>query len=170
MGTRATTLRTRLAERARRNSPAKRVDELPLNGRDFSAVVAVSKRGTMTDVNGPDEFHPAVCHQRTSAALRAVFAMDGADVSDPEMGGSTFTNFDGGRDFRNYSQASGPGCRRTSGRGAAGFYPILWTRSGKKTVFTDHFFEFLRNSRSRWRGNYFDHPSIGGAGQNSSIP
>src|SRR6202521_5011055 len=69
-----------------------KVNELPLNGRDFSTLLLLAA-GTMTDVNGQTNFTQqfAINGQR---GVEAVFAMDGADVSDPEMGGSTFTNFD----------------------------------------------------------------------------
>src|SRR3984957_3112138 len=68
------------------------VSELPLNGRDFSTLLLLAA-GTMTDGNGQTNFAQqfAINGQR---GVEAVFAMDGADVSDPEMGGSTFTNFD----------------------------------------------------------------------------
>jgi len=51
----------------------------------------------MTDVNGQTNFTQqfAINGQR---GVEAVFAMDGADVSDPEMGGSTFHEFRRGRD------------------------------------------------------------------------
>src|SRR5260370_27506816 len=71
---------------------SQRVNELPLNGRDFSTLLLLAA-GTMTDVNGQTNFTQqfAINGQR---GVEAVFAMDGADVSDPEMGGSTFTHFD----------------------------------------------------------------------------
>src|SRR6266481_3237911 len=71
---------------------SQKVNELPLNGRDFSTLLLLAA-GTMTDVNGQTNFTQqfAINGQR---GVEAVFAMDGADVSDPEMGGSTFTNFD----------------------------------------------------------------------------
>jgi Carboxypeptidase regulatory-like domain len=70
---------------------SQKVNELPLNGRDFSTLLLLAA-GTMTDVNGQTNFTQqfAINGQR---GVEAVFAMDGADVSDPEMGGSTFTNF-----------------------------------------------------------------------------
>ena len=71
---------------------SQKVNELPLNGRDFSTLLLLAA-GTMTDVNGQTNFTQqfAINGQR---GVEAVFAMDGADMSDPEMGGSTFTNFD----------------------------------------------------------------------------
>ena len=70
---------------------SEKVNELPLNGRDFSTLLLLAA-GTMTDANGATNFTQqfAINGQR---GVEAVFAMDGADISDPEMGGSTFTNF-----------------------------------------------------------------------------
>ncbi len=92
--------------------------------------------------------------------VEAVFAMDGADVSDPEMGGSTFTNFD--VDAIQELQSSSGWMPADIGRGAAGFTNIV-TRSGK-SGFHGSFFEFLRNSALDAR-NYFDHPSIADPGR-----
>ncbi|MGB8911742.1 MAG: carboxypeptidase-like regulatory domain-containing protein, partial [Candidatus Sulfotelmatobacter sp.] len=70
---------------------SQKVNELPLNGRDFSTLLLLAA-GTMTDVNGQTNFTQqfAINGQR---GVEATFAMDGADISDPEMGGSTFSNF-----------------------------------------------------------------------------
>ncbi len=67
------------------------VSELPLNKRDFSTLLLLAA-GTMTDANGATNFTAqfAINGQR---GVEATFAMDGADISDPEMGGSTFSNF-----------------------------------------------------------------------------
>ena len=134
------------------------VSELPLNGRDFSTLLLLAA-GTMTDVNGQTNFTQqfAINGQR---GVEAVFAMDGADVSDPEMGGSTFTNFN--VDAIQELQSSSGWMPADIGRGAAGFTNIL-TRSGK-SGFHGSFFEFLRNSALDAR-NYFDHPSIADPGR-----
>ena len=65
------------------------VSELPLNKRDFSPLLLLAA-GTMTDANGATNFTAqfAINGQR---GVEATFAMDGADISDPEMGGSTFS-------------------------------------------------------------------------------
>jgi hypothetical protein len=70
---------------------SKAVSELPLNKRDFSQLLLLAA-GTMTDTNGAANFTQqfTINGQRGTAA---VFAMDGADSSDPEMGGATFSNF-----------------------------------------------------------------------------
>ncbi len=137
---------------------SQKVNELPLNGRDFSTLLLLAA-GTMTDVNGQTNFTQqfAINGQR---GVEAVFAMDGADVSDPEMGGSTFTNFD--VDAIQELQSSSGWMPADIGRGAAGFTNIV-TRSGK-SGFHGSFFEFLRNSALDAR-NYFDHPSIADPGR-----
>ena len=137
---------------------SQKVIELPLNGRDFSALLLLAA-GTMTDVNGQTNFTQqfAINGQR---GVEAVFAMDGADISDPEMGGSTFTNFD--VDAIQELQSSSGWMPADVGRGAAGFTNIV-TRSGK-SGFHGSFFEFLRNSALDAR-NYFDHPSIADPGR-----
>src|SRR3954470_3913649 len=137
---------------------SEKVNELPLNGRDFSTLLLLAA-GTMTDVNGQTNFTQqfAINGQR---GVEAVFAMDGADVSDPEMGGSTFTNFN--VDAIQELQSSSGSMPADTGRGAAGFTNIV-TRSGKNG-FHGSFFEFLRNSALDAR-NYFDHPSIAEPGR-----
>src|ERR1700745_2048019 len=119
---------------------SQKVNELPLNGRDFSTLLLLAA-GTMTDVNGQTNFTQqfAINGQR---GVEAVFAMDGADVSDPEMGGSTFTNFD--VDAIQELQSSSGWMPADIGRGAAGFTNIV-TRSGK-SGFSGSFFEFVRTS------------------------
>ena len=134
------------------------VSQLPLNGRDFSTLLLLAA-GTMTDVNGATNFTQqfAINGQR---GVEAVFAMDGVDISDPEMGGSTFTNFN--VDAIQELQSSSGWMPAEIGRGAAGFTNIV-TRSGS-SGFHGSFFEFLRNSALDAR-NYFDHPSIADPGR-----
>src|SRR5450631_2271121 len=131
---------------------SQKVNELPLNGRDFSALLLLAA-GTMTDVNGQTNFTQqfAINGQR---GVEAVFAMDGADVSDPEMGGSTFTNFN--VDAIQELQSSSGWMPAEIGRGASGFTNIV-TRSGSGG-FHGSLFEFVRNSVLDAR-NYFDHPT-----------
>src|SRR5579875_1115304 len=70
---------------------SKQVSSLPLNERDFSKLLLLAA-GTMTDTNGSANFTQqfAVNGQRATAT---VFAIDGIDTTDPEMGGATFPNF-----------------------------------------------------------------------------
>jgi hypothetical protein len=126
------------------------VSELPLNTRDFSHLLLLAA-GTMTDANGATNFTQqfAINGQR---GVEATFAMDGADISDPEMGGSTFSNFN--VDAVEEIQSSSGWMPAEVGRGAAGFTNIV-TRSGS-SGFHGSFFEFVRNSVFDAR-NYFDH-------------
>jgi hypothetical protein len=128
------------------------VSELPLNKRDFSQLLLLAA-GTMTDTNGATNFTQqfAINGQR---GVEAVFAMDGADISDPEMGGSTFSNFN--VDAVQEIRSSSGWMPAEIGRGAAGFTDII-TRSGS-SGFHGSVFEFVRNSSFDAR-NYFDHAS-----------
>jgi hypothetical protein len=126
------------------------VSELPLNKRDFSTLLLLAA-GTMTDANGATNFTQqfAINGQR---GVEATFAMDGADISDPEMGGSTFSNFN--VDAVESIASSSGWMPAEIGRGAAGFTNII-TRSGA-SGFHGSVFEFVRNSAFDAR-NYFDH-------------
>jgi hypothetical protein len=128
------------------------VSELPLNKRDFSTLLLLAA-GTMTDANGATNFTAqfAINGQR---GVEATFAMDAADVSDPEMGGATFSNFN--VDAVESIDSSSGWLPAEIGRGAAGFTNIH-TRSGA-SGFHGSFFEFVRNSSFDAR-NYFDHPT-----------
>ena len=128
------------------------VSELPLNKRDFSALLLLAA-GTMTDTNGATNFTQqfAINGQR---GVEATFAMDGADISDPEMGGSTFSNFN--VDAVQEIQSMSGWMSAEVGRGASGFTNII-TRSGA-AGFHGSIFEFVRNSAFDAR-NYFDHPT-----------
>ena len=125
---------------------------LPLNGRDFTTLLLLAA-GTMTDVNGTTNFTQqfAINGQR---GVEATFAMDGADISDPEMGGSIMPNFN--VDAIQELQSSSGWMPADIGRGASGFTNIV-TRSGQ-SGFHGSFFEFVRNSAFDAR-NYFDHPT-----------
>jgi len=129
------------------------VSELPLNKRDFSSPLLLAA-GTMTDSNGATNFTAqfAINGQR---GVEATFAMDGADISDPEMGGATFSNFN--VDAVEGIDSSTGWMPADIGRGAAGFTNIH-TRSGA-SGFHGSFFEFVRNSAFDAR-NYFDHATV----------
>ena len=101
------------------------VSSLPLNKRDFSQLLLLAA-GTMTDANGATNFTQqfAINGQR---GVEATFAMDGADTSDPEMGGADFSNFN--VDAVEEIRSSSGWMPAEIGRGAAGFTNIH-TRSG----------------------------------------
>jgi hypothetical protein len=128
------------------------VSSLPLNERDFSKLLLLAA-GTMTDANGAANFTQqfTVNGQRGSAS---VFAMDGADTSDPEMGGATFANFN--VDAIQEVQSSSGVMPAEIGHGAAGYTNVV-TKSGTNQIHGS-VFEFVRNAAFDAR-NFFDHPS-----------
>ncbi|MFC5861514.1 carboxypeptidase regulatory-like domain-containing protein [Acidicapsa dinghuensis] len=126
------------------------VSSLPLNKRDFSQLLLLAA-GTMTDANGATNFTQqfAINGQR---GAEATFAMDGGTTTDPEMGGSTFSNFN--VDAVEEIQSSSGWMPAEIGFGASGFTDIH-TRSGS-SGFHGSVFEFVRNSAFDAR-NFFDH-------------
>lgn len=131
------------------------VSSLPLNSRDFSKLLLLAA-GTMTDANGAANFTQqfAVNGQRGTTT---VFAMDGADTTDPEMGGATFSNFN--VDAIQEVQSSSGVMLPEIGHGAAGYTNVV-TRSGTNSIHGS-LFEFFRNAALDAR-NYFDHIEVGG--------
>ena len=131
---------------------SKAVSEIPLNKRDFSQLLLLAA-GTAADSSGASNFTQqfAINGQR---GVEAVFALDGADSSDPELGGGTFTNFnvDAVLELQSLSGVM----PAEIGRSASGFTNIV-TRSGADAIHGS-VFEFLRNSSLDAR-NYFDHSS-----------
>jgi hypothetical protein len=129
------------------------VSSLPLNARDFSKLLLLAA-GTMTDANGAANFTQqfAVNGQRGTAT---VFALDGFDTTDPEMGGATFSNFnvDAIQEVQSNTGVMSP----EIGHGAASFTNVV-TKSGTNQVHGS-FFEFARNAAFDAR-NYFDHKSV----------
>src|SRR5438309_568694 len=128
------------------------VSSLPLNERDFSKLLLLAA-GTMTDTNGAANFTQqfAVNGQRGSSA---VFAIDGADTTDPELGGATFSNFN--VDAIQEVQSSSVVMPADTGHGASGFTNVV-TKSGSDQVHGS-LFEFVRNASFDAR-NFFDHKS-----------
>jgi hypothetical protein len=129
------------------------VSSLPLNSRDFSKLLLLAA-GTMTDANGAANFTQqfAVNGQRGTAT---VFAIDGADTTDPEMGGATFSNFN--VDAIQEVQSNSGVLPAEIGHGGASFTNVV-TRSGTKDLHGS-VFEFVRNAALDAR-NYFDHVGL----------
>ena len=129
---------------------SEQVSTLPLNARDFSKLLLLAA-GTMTDTNGAANFTQqfAVNGQRGSTAI---FAIDGADTTDPEMGGATFPNFN--VDAIQEVQASSGVMPAEIGHGAAGYTNVV-SKSGTDQIHGSAF-EFVRNAAFDAR-NYFDH-------------
>ncbi len=129
------------------------VSSLPLNARDFSKLLLLAA-GTMTDSNGAANFTQqfAVNGQRGAAT---VFALDGFDTTDPELGGATFSNFN--VDAIQEVQGNSGVMPAEIGHGAASFTNVV-TKSGVNQVHGS-VFEFVRNAAFDAR-NYFDHKSV----------
>ena len=131
---------------------SRRVSGIPLNKRDFSQLLLLAA-GTQTDTNGAANFTQqfAVNGQRGTAA---VFAMDGIDTTDPEMGGASFSNFnvDAIQEIRSSSGVM----PAETGHGAASFTDVI-TKSGSDEVH-GAIFEFVRNATFDAR-NFFDRRS-----------
>ncbi|MGC0775159.1 MAG: TonB-dependent receptor, partial [Candidatus Acidiferrum sp.] len=129
------------------------VSSLPLNERDFSKLLLLAA-GTMTDSNGAANFTQqfSVNGMRGTAS---VFAMDGADTSDPELGGATFANFN--VDAIQEVQSSSGVMPAEIGHGAAGFTNVI-TKSGTGQIHGS-VFEFVRNAAFDAK-NFFDHASV----------
>ena len=134
------------------NLSSEKVSGLPLNARDFSKLLLLAA-GTMTDSNGAANFTQqfAMNGQRGSAT---VFALDGFDTTDPELGGATFSNFN--VDAIQEVQSSAGLLPAEMGHGAASFTNVL-TKSGVNQVHGS-VFEFVRNAAFD-ATNYFDHKS-----------
>jgi hypothetical protein len=126
------------------------VSSLPLNVRDFSKLLLLAA-GTMTDANGAANFTQqfAVNGQR---GVATVFATDGFDTTDPEMGGATFSNFN--VDAIQEVEGNSGVLPAEIGHGAASFTNVV-TKSGVNQVHGS-LFEFLRNAAFDAR-NYFDY-------------
>ena len=138
------------------------VSSLPLNVRDFSKLLLLAA-GTMTDANGAANFTQqfAVNGQR---GVATVFATDGFDTTDPEMGGATFSNFN--VDAIQEVQANSGVMPAEIGHGAASFTNVV-TKSGVNQIHGS-VFEFLRNAAFDAR-NYFDYKDPDGPPAHSSI-
>lgn len=137
---------------------SRQVSELPLNKRDFSQLLLLAA-GTMTDTNGAANFTQqfAINGQRATTAM---FAMDGIDVTDPELGGATLANFnvDAIEEVRADSGVLPP----ELGRGAAGFTNVI-SKAGGAGVHGS-VFEFLRNAALDAR-NFFDRRTLASPGR-----
>ena len=125
------------------------VSSLPLNARDFSKLLLLAA-GTMTDANGAANFTQqfAVNGQR---GVTTVFAIDGFDTTDPEMGGAIFSNYN--VDAIQEVESSSGVLPAEIGHGAASYTNVV-TKSGVNQIHGS-VFEFLRNASLDAR-NYFD--------------
>src|SRR5205814_3234314 len=107
--------------------------------RDFSKLLLLAA-GTMTDANGAANFTQqfAVNGQR---GVTTIFAMDGFDTTDPEMGGATFSNFN--VDAIQEVQSNSGVMPAEVGHGAASYTHVV-TKSGVNQIHGS-MFDVLRN-------------------------
>ena len=142
----------------RQTLSSKEVSSLPLNKRDFSQLLLLAG-GTQTDTNGSSNFTQqfAVNGQRGTTA---VFSMDGIFISDPEMGGSTFSNFnvEAIQEIRSISGV----LPAEVGAGAASYTDVI-TKSGGSNLH-GALFSFVRNAAFDAR-NFFDRRSLAQPGR-----
>src|SRR5213082_1080787 len=131
------------------------VSSLPRNARDFSKLLLLAA-GTMTDANGAANFTQqfAVNGQR---GVTTIFAMEGFDTTDPEMGGATFSNFN--VDAIQEVESNSGVLPAEVGHGAASYTNVI-SKSGVNGIHGS-VFEFLRNASLDAR-NYFDHTDPSG--------
>ncbi|MEO8659923.1 MAG: TonB-dependent receptor [Bryobacteraceae bacterium] len=134
------------------------VSALPLNKRDFSQLLLLAT-GTQTDSNGAANFTQqfTMNGQRGTAT---VFAMDGADTTDPELGGATFSNFN--VDAIEEIKSSSGVLPADIGHGAAGFTEVI-SKTGTNDLHGS-LFEFVRNAAFDAR-NFFDRRSTAEPGR-----
>jgi hypothetical protein len=129
-----------------------------LNKRYFSQLLLLAA-GTMTDTNGSANFTQQIS-VNGQRGVTAIFAMDGVDTTDPELGGATFTNFnvDAVQEIQSLSGVIPP----EIGHGAAGFTNIK-TKAGT-SLLHGSVFEFARNSDFDAR-NFFDERTLANPGR-----
>ena len=133
------------------------VSAIPLNKRDFSQLLLLAA-GTMTDANGQTNFTQqfAINGQR---GVEAVFAMDGADTSDPEMGGQPSATITSTPSKRSARPPVGCPLRLAAAQRASQTSP----HAQAAAAFTVQSLSSYATQRST--RNYFDHPSIAEPGR-----
>jgi hypothetical protein len=128
------------------------VSDLPLEQRDSSSLLLLTGGATTAAATGNNFTQQYSIHGQLGT--EAVFALDGAATTDPELGGGTITDFNVDA-IQRIDTFSGV-MPASLGEGAAGYTDVI-TKSGTDQ---EHgvYFEFLRNSALDAR-NYFDHPT-----------
>lgn len=136
------------------------VSSLPLEQRNSSAVLLLAAGTTTTTGSGGNFTQQYSIHGQQGK--RAVFALDGADTTDPELGGATISDFN--VDAISSIDAVSGVLPASIGEGAAGYTNVVSQSGGNELHGVA--FEFLRNSIFDSR-NYFD---VGPPQDPSKIP
>lgn len=131
------------------NVGSQQVSNLPLEQRDSSKLLLLAAGTTTTGGTGGNFTQQYSIHGQKGTT--AVFALDGADTTDPELGGATISDFNVDA-IQRIDSVSGV-MPASAGEGAAGYTNII-SKSGSDQVHGVAF-EFLRNSALDAR-NYFD--------------
>lgn len=137
---------------------AHQVASLPLEERDSSKLLLLAAGTTTASGTGGNFTQQYSVHGQRGEA--SVFALDGADTTDPELGGATISDFNVDA-IRSINSLSGV-LPASVGEGAAGYVNVI-TKSGTKQFHGD-LFEFLRNSAFDAR-NFFDRQSATAPGR-----
>ncbi len=153
-------LQTAAANDSAQQQVKKRADvsDLPLEQRDSSSLLRLSAGTTAAATSGGNFTQQYSIHGQPGT--EAVFALDGGDTTDPELGGGTITDFNVDA-IQRIDTFSGV-MPASLGEGAAGTTEVI-TKSGTDQLH-GVFFEFLRNSVLDAR-NYFDHPTPAAPGR-----
>ncbi|MGH9700888.1 MAG: carboxypeptidase regulatory-like domain-containing protein, partial [Candidatus Acidiferrales bacterium] len=131
------------------NVGSQQVSNLPLEQRDSSKLLLLAAGTTTTNGSGGNFTQQYSIHGQRGTT--AVFALDGADTTDPELGGATISDFNVDA-IQSIDSVSGV-MPASVGEGAAGYTNII-SKSGENQLHGVAF-EFLRNSALDAR-NYFD--------------
>ncbi len=140
------------------NLGSRQVSNLPLEQRDSTKLLLLAAGTTTTSGTGGNFTQQYSIHGQRGT--QAVFALDGADTTDPELGGATISEFN--LDAIQQIDSRSGVMPASIGEGAAGYTNVI-SKSG-----TDQFhgvlFEFLRNSALDAR-NYFDRTTLASPGR-----
>jgi hypothetical protein len=133
----------------RENLGSQQVAGLPLEQRDSTNLLLLAAGTQTTTGTGANFTQQYSIHGQRGTT--AVFALDGADITDPENGGATISDFnvDAIHRIENLSGVM----PASIGQGAAGYINVI-SKSGSNQVH-GNLYEFLRNSVFDAR-NYFD--------------
>ncbi len=128
---------------------SQQVAGLPLEQRDSTNLLLLAAGTQVTSGTGANFTQQYSIHGQKGTT--AVFALDGADTTDPENGGATISDFnvDAIQRIENLSGVM----PASIGQGAAGYINVI-TKSGSNEVH-GNVYEFMRNSIFDAR-NYFD--------------
>jgi hypothetical protein len=140
-------------EQAGEKLGARQVSKMPLEQRDSTSLLLLASGITTTTGNGGNFTQQYSVH--ATKGTTAVFALDGGDTTDPELGGATIADFN--VDAIQAVDSISGFLPASIGEGAVGYTNIM-SKSGTAKLHGDAY-EFIRNSALDAR-NYFDPHNI----------